>query len=76
MAVSYTKGAAIFLSWGSKMKRFLKRFRRDPSGTVTVDWIVICAAIVGLVVLILTVMQNSTSALSDAVAGFLTGWAF
>ena len=51
-----------FKRWGEKMLSKLKNirlFRRDEDGAVTVDWIVLTAAIVGLAV-------GGVSALGDA----------
>ena len=58
------------------MKRFLEKIIHDEEGAVTVDWVVLTAAIVGLVVLIIASMQNSTVDLSERVSGFLSNWTF
>lgn len=48
-----------------KCLSFLRRFRADTSGAITVDWVVLTAAIVGLAIAILTNVASSTVALSD-----------
>lgn len=58
------------------MKRCFKTFARREEGAVTVDWIVLTAAIVGLVVLITVAMQGGTVALGDKVASFMSNWTF
>ncbi|WP_223421787.1 Flp family type IVb pilin [Tateyamaria pelophila] len=58
------------------MKHFLKTFFRQDDGAVTVDWIVLTAAIVGLVVLISAAMQGGAVNLSDKVSGFMSNWTF
>lgn len=37
-----------------KMLNLLKRFRKDEDGAVTVDWVVLTAAVVGLGIIVLT----------------------
>ncbi|MFG6527236.1 Flp family type IVb pilin [Sulfitobacter sp. M23508] len=39
----------------------LKRFARDEDGAVTVDWVVLTAAIVGLAVVAFNTIETSTS---------------
>jgi len=48
----------------------------DEEGAVTVDWVVLCAAIVGLTVLIATSMQEGTVDLADGIAGYMANWDF
>ena len=47
---------------------FLKKFRNDESGAVTVDWVVLTAAIVGLGIAILTTVETGTQALADKIS--------
>ena len=54
------------------MKLFNK-FLADESGAVTVDWVVLTAAIVGLGIAVLTSVGNGTNVLADAVSGSLAG---
>ena len=50
------------------MMNFLKKFRNDESGAVTVDWVVLTAAIVGLGIAILTTVETGTQALADKIS--------
>ncbi|HSG36033.1 MAG TPA: hypothetical protein VLA27_01210 [Paracoccaceae bacterium] len=50
------------------MLNFIKNFRRDEDGAVTVDWVVLTAAIVGLGIAVLTSVGNGTTALSDKIS--------
>jgi Flp pilus assembly pilin Flp len=40
-----------------KMLNLLKRFRKDEAGAVTVDWVVLTAAVVGLGIIVLTTIR-------------------
>lgn len=42
-----------------KLTSLLKKFRSDESGAVTVDWVVLTAAIVGLGVLVVSTIGDS-----------------
>ena len=48
------------------MLNFIKNFRNDEDGAVTVDWVVLTAAIVGLGIAVLTSVGGSADALADA----------
>jgi Flp pilus assembly pilin Flp len=54
------------------MLNFIKNFRRDEDGAVTVDWVVLTAAIVGLGIAVLTSVGNGTTALSDKISSNLS----
>ena len=41
----------------------MKRFSRDEDGAVTVDWVVLTAAIVGLAVVAFTTIESGTKTL-------------
>jgi len=58
------------------MKPNMPRFMKDESGAVTVDWVVLCAAIVGLAALIAGMMTTNSVNLSDLVSSFMTNWNF
>jgi Flp pilus assembly pilin Flp len=60
---------------GSQM-RAVKTFLMNEDGAVTVDWVVLTAAIVGLVVLLTTAMQNNALSLTGAVSDFMSNWTF
>lgn len=52
------------------MIQFLKNFVRGERGAVTVDWVVLCAAVVGLALLIVTAMQSGALTLAGNVGIF------
>lgn len=47
------------------MRKLLLRFRAREDGAVTVDWVVLTAAIVGLAILATPAIRDSTFALRD-----------
>lgn len=49
------------------MKLF-KNFKNDESGAVTVDWVVLTAAIVGLAIAVLAVVSGGVQNLSGDIA--------
>jgi Flp pilus assembly pilin Flp len=49
------------------MKLF-KKFRTDESGAVTVDWVVLTAAIVGLGVAVMTTVRSGTTGLAGKIS--------
>lgn len=51
------------------MIKFIKNFRNDESGAVTVDWVVLTAAVVGLAVAAYTTLETKTKELATAAAG-------
>ncbi|AFO86590.1 MULTISPECIES: hypothetical protein [Phaeobacter] len=57
------------------MNRF-KQFIAKDDGAVTVDWVVLTAAIVGLVVLIAASMEDGALGLADLLAAYMTNWSF
>ncbi|AKS45297.1 MAG: hypothetical protein KIH44_003380 [Octadecabacter sp.] len=54
------------------MLNFIKNFRNDEDGAVTVDWVVLTAAIVGLGIAVLTSVGNGTTALGDKISSQLS----
>lgn len=54
----------------------LKSFYSDDDGAVTVDWVVLTAAIVGLVVLISSAMEDGALGLADGLASYMSTWTF
>ena len=54
-----------------KLVNFFRNFRKDESGAVTVDWVVLTAAIVGLGIAVLTSVSGGTTSLADSVSGKL-----
>ncbi|MFY2824023.1 Flp family type IVb pilin [Ruegeria sp. MALMAid1280] len=54
------------------MIKFIKNFRKDEDGAVTVDWVVLTAAVVGLAAVAYTQIGNGTEAIADAVGSTLS----
>ncbi|MCB4379660.1 hypothetical protein FZX02_04145 [Synechococcus sp. MU1644] len=50
------------------MIKFIKNFRKDEAGAVTVDWVVLTAAVVGLAVAAFTAIESTTSTLTTEAA--------
>jgi Flp pilus assembly pilin Flp len=50
-----------------KLFKLYKNFRDDESGAVTVDWVVLTAAIVGLAIAIGTVIFNQAGGIASAI---------
>ncbi len=55
------------------MIKFIKNFRKDEAGAVTVDWVVLTAAIVGLAVAAYSAIETNTARLAGETAGLLSG---
>jgi Flp pilus assembly pilin Flp len=60
---------------GSEMKllNIFKSFKNDESGAVTVDWVVLTAAIVGLGMVVMTTVGGGIEGLGDAIVSDLEG---
>jgi Flp pilus assembly pilin Flp len=54
------------------MLNFIKNFRADEDGAVTVDWVVLTAAIVGLGIAIMTSVRSGASDLASDIGDNLT----
>ncbi|AXI50201.1 MAG: hypothetical protein GY701_23860 [Sulfitobacter sp.] len=50
------------------MMNFIKNFKNDESGAVTVDWVVLTAAVVGLAVAAYSSIESSASNLTSKTA--------
>lgn len=50
------------------MMNFLKNFRADESGAVTVDWVVLTAAVVGLAIAAYSTIRENAYNLIEAAA--------
>jgi Flp pilus assembly pilin Flp len=50
------------------MINFIKTFRNDEDGAVTVDWVVLTAAVVGLAVAAYSTIETNSTTLIDAAA--------
>ena len=55
------------------MIKFMKAFTRDENGAVTVDWVVLTAAVVGLAVAAYTSIETGASNLTADTETFLEG---
>ena len=51
----------------------LKTFAHSEDGAVTVDWVVLTAAVCGLAVAAIVSIQGATGSVGTAVMGFLSG---
>lgn len=54
------------------MRKFFKSYRDREDGAVTVDWIVLTAAIVGFCIAAYSAAENATLGLRDGVGDELT----
>ena len=54
-----------------KLFEMIKTFKSDESGAVTVDWVVLTAAIVGLGIAVLTSVRGGTTSLANKISGEL-----
>jgi Flp pilus assembly pilin Flp len=50
-----------------KLQNLFKAFKKDESGAVTVDWVVLTAAIVGLGMVVMTTVGGGITGLGDAI---------
>lgn len=51
------------------MINFIKNFRKDEDGAVTVDWVVLTAAVVGLAIAAFGFLNGATEALAQDTVG-------
>jgi len=56
-----------------KLFKLAKKFCNDEDGAVTVDWVVLTAAIVGLGIAVLTSVTKGTKTVTEAVSSHLNG---
>ncbi|WP_172297518.1 hypothetical protein [Pseudoruegeria sp. HB172150] len=56
------------MNWTSKIKAFLD----DESGAVTVDWVVLTAALIGLALAIMATIGGSAQDVADEIATTMT----
>jgi len=54
-----------------KLFNLFQNFRKDEDGAVTVDWVVLTAAIVGLGIAVLTSVSGGTTSLAGTISGEL-----
>ena len=55
------------------MLRHFKAFVRDDAGAVTVDWVVLTAAVVGLAASVIFAIQGGTDNVGDGTGTYLSG---
>ncbi len=53
------------------MIKFIKNFRKDEDGAVTVDWVVLTAAVVGLAVAAYASIESGAKTLTSNTSDFL-----
>ncbi|MEH6674724.1 MAG: hypothetical protein V7666_09955 [Sulfitobacter sp.] len=53
------------------MMNFIKNFKNDESGAVTVDWVVLTAAVVGLAVAAYSSIQTGATSLTANTQSFM-----
>ena len=56
-----------------KLLNLFKSYKNDESGAVTVDWVVLTAAIVGLGMVVMTTVGGGITGLGDAIVTDLGG---
>ena len=54
------------------MIKFFKNFRKDEDGAVTVDWVVLTAAVVALAGAAYTSIESGASSLTSATGTFIS----
>ncbi|MFY0311664.1 Flp family type IVb pilin [Leisingera sp. D0M16] len=54
------------------MIKFFKNFRKDESGAVTVDWVVLTAAVAALGGVVYTAIESGASDLTSATGSYLS----
>ncbi|WP_370287210.1 hypothetical protein [Pseudooceanicola nanhaiensis] len=55
------------------MLKFIKNFRKDEAGAVTVDWVVLTAAVVGLSAAAYTSIKSGATTLTGNVETYMEG---
>lgn len=58
------------------MKTIFTKFARDESGAITVDWVVLCAAVVGLAATATLAIQTSTDGLAQNTGTYINSQDF
>ncbi|MFC6636489.1 hypothetical protein GV827_10365 [Sulfitobacter sp. JBTF-M27] len=58
------------------IKNKLQAFCKDTSGAVTVDWIVLTAAVVALAAVTIGVIQTGSAGLADNTGDYITDYPF
>ena len=55
-----------------KFFKITRKFHNEEDGAVTVDWVVLTAAVVGMGAIALTAIKTQTTALSSKVANYMS----
>ena len=55
------------------MIKFIKKFRKDEDGAVTVDWVVLTAAVVALAGAAYSSIESGTESLTESTGSFIEG---
>ena len=55
------------------MMKFLKKFRKDENGAVTVDWVVLTAAVVALAGAAYSSIEGGAESLTESTGAFIEG---
>ena len=55
------------------MIKFIKNFRKDEDGAVTVDWVVLTAAVVALAGAAYTSIESGATSLTESTGTFIEG---
>ena len=55
------------------MMNFIKKFRKDENGAVTVDWVVLTAAVVALAGAAYSSIESGASNLTESTGTFIEG---
>ncbi|WP_295311140.1 hypothetical protein [Roseobacter sp.] len=55
------------------MMKFIENFRNDEDGAVTVDWVVLTAAVVGLAIAAYQSIEDGATALTESTGTFMEG---
>lgn len=55
------------------MVKFFKNFSKDESGAVTVDWVVLTAAVVGLAIAAYSSIQTGATQLTSETNAYMLG---
>ncbi|MEP1200604.1 hypothetical protein [Tateyamaria sp.] len=58
------------------MTRFIQKFSREEAGAVTVDWVVLTAAVVALAAGIVAVLIDGSAGVSAGTEAFMTDFEF
>lgn len=56
-----------------KLYNLIKTFKNDEAGAVTVDWVVLTAAIVGLGIAVIAAVSSGTTSLGNNISAALSG---